>query len=367
MSETDQNVVPNNSSGFSKIKKDLLKHKRLYFVVLPVVLVLTVLYTLTKPNIYTCTVKLSPELSSTRTNSSLSSLASGLGIDIGSALGNTQDALRPAIYPEVMSSVNYRAALLNVRVKRKDGEEFSYYDYLNGGQKPPLISFSLSSLLGSLFASPDTLPDKKDIDPYRLTKKQSRIASLIRNKVSCAVNKKTNLITIQVTDGDPEVCATIADSAMALLQKFITDYRTSKARVDLEYSQKMLLEAKEKYEKTSKAYARNVDANLNSFVEEVRQRRLNMETELQVQRTIYQQVAARAKQAELKVQEDTPAFAVVQASTVPVKKSGPKRSLICLSMLFLAFIASTIYILYKEDDLKTLLSVNMAPRRRYQQ
>ena len=344
----DQQVRVRRSShiDYKKIYNIILKHKKLYYVVLPVVFILAALYSLSLPNYYVCTVKLTPELSSSR-SSSLSSLASSLGIDVGSALNNTSDALRPAIYPELMASVDFRAELLKVRVKPKGSEtESSYYDYLRYGQKRGWLSSAMSSLFGQ-----SSKVDTAKLDPHRMTKRQSSISKAVGRKVSCSVNKRTSVITISVKDYDPEVCTTIADSAMMLLQKYITKYRTSKARVDLEFNRKMHDDAKVKYEKACQDYAHYVDANLNSFLEEVRQKRLNKETEMQLQRTIYQQVSARLKQAEMKVQEDTPAFAVVQASTVPVKKAGPRRSMICFVALILAFFATSVYVIYKEGGI----------------
>ena len=291
--------------------------------------------------------------------SSLSSLASTLGIDLGMSINNTSDAMRPALYPELMSSVDYKAALLKVKVKPKDSEqEFSYYDYLKDFQKRTWWASAMKSLFGQ------SKVDTTKLDPHRMTKRQAAIAKTVGRKISCSVNKKTSVITISVKDYDPEVCTTIADSAMVLLQQFITDYRTRKARVDLEFNQKMYSEAKIKYDKARIDYAHYVDANLNSFLESVRQKRSSLETEMQLQRNIYQQVSARLKQAEMKVQEDTPAFAVVQASTVPVKKTGPKRSVMCLFVLFLAFIATTLYIFYLEGDLKSVFLYFLGPRRK---
>lgn len=358
MNQTTNNNKLGGNKGIKKLCYDLLKHKKLYLIVLPIVFVLTVLYALSLPNYYQCSVKLSPELSGSKSNSNLSTLASGIGIDLGSTLSNSSDALRPLLYPELMTSVDFKAALLKVKVKRQDGEEFSYYDYLRYGQKLSWMNEALRFVFGSLEKK-----DTTELDPHRMTKKQTHIAKSVERRVVCAVDKKTSVITIKVTDNDPEVCTTIADSAMVLLQRFITDYRTRKARVDLEYNQKMYDEAKSRYDELSKEYAQTVDANLNSFMETVRQRRTNLETQVQIQRNIYQQVATRLKQAEMKVQEDTPAFAVVQASTVPAKKSGPKRASICLITLFVAFVVVSLYVLYKEDDLKSLFLVPLTPRR----
>ena len=54
--------------------------------------------------------------------------------------------------------------------------------------------------------------DSDKIDPFRLTKKQARIIKKLNKKVVCDVDKKTMMITIDVTDQDPLICATIADS-----------------------------------------------------------------------------------------------------------------------------------------------------------
>lgn len=362
MSEIINDEKQKGGSVFSIIRQDVLKYKKLYYIVIPIALAISVVYTLSLPNYFKCTVKLSPELSGIRSSSSLSSLASSLGIDLGSAINNTSDALRPALYPELMASVDFKVALLNVKVQPKDSlKEYTYFEYLRTGQK----STWWSSAIGSVFGQSVKKTESNRLNPHRMTKRQTAIARMVGSKVSCSVNKKTSVITISVTDFDPEVCTTIADSAMVLLQRFITDYRTRKARVDLEHNQKMFEEAKIKYEKAYKDYARFVDANLNSFLETVRQKRSSLETEVQLQRNIYQQVATRLKQAEMKVQEDTPAFAVIQASTVPVKKAGPRRSVMCLFALFLALIATTLYILHKEDDLKYVFLASLGSRRSF--
>lgn len=57
-------------------------------------------------------------------------------------------------------------------------------------------------------------------------------------------------------------------------------------------------------------------------------------------------------------QEETPAFTTLQSATVPVLKAGPGRAKMCIIFLFLAFLATSGWILYKEDDLKPLLGLS---------
>ncbi|WP_033148173.1 hypothetical protein [Prevotella sp. P6B1] len=341
---------------FGKIYRDLLKHKRLYYIVLPLAFALSALYMLSIPNYYTCTVKLSPELSNRSTStSSLASLASSFGVKLGSGMGNSSEALFPTLYPDLMTSVDFKADLFKIKVRPEDAtQEYSYYDYKKNIEKKPWWSQAVKSLM-ALFKSDEE--DADTINPRQLTKKQYVMAKAIEDNVTCLVDKKTMVISLSVKDHDPLVCTTMADSTMALLQRYITDYRTSKARVDLEYNKKLLAEAKRNYEKASRAYASFSDANLHSFQERILQRKAELETEMMLQRTVYQQVVAQYQQAEMKLQEDTPAFAVIQASTIPAKKTGPKRASSCVICLFLAFICVSIYALYKEDDLKNLFGL----------
>ena len=342
---------------YGKIYHDLLKHKRLYYIVLPVAFALSALYMLSIPNYFTCTVKLSPELSNrSSSSSSLASLASSFGVKLGTGMSNGSDALFPTLYPDLMASVDFKADLFKIKVRPKDSkQEYSYYEYRKDIQKRPLLKQALKSLF-SLFESGESEPNM--INPRKLTKKQNVMAKDIGKDITCSVDKKTMVISLSVKDTDPVVCTTMADSTMALLQRYITDYRTSKARVDLEYNKKILAEAKANYEKASRAYASYADANLHTFQERILQRKSELETEMMLQRTVYQQVVAQYQQAEMKLQEETPAFAVIQASTIPVKKSGPKRSVACILFLFFAFIGTSTYALYKEDDLKMLLGLS---------
>ena len=344
------------SINYGKIYHDLLKHKRLYYIVLPVAFALAAFITLSIPNYYTCTVKLSPELSNRSvSSSSLASLASSFGVKLGSAMGNSSEALFPTLYPDLMTSVDFKADVFKVKVRPENSkQEYTYYEYKKDIEKSPWWA-KASKYLIDLVKNDDSTTGT--INPRKLTKKQNEMAKDLEKDITCDVDKKTMVISISVKGTDPIVCTTMADSTMTLLQRYITDYRTSKARVDLEYNKKILAEAKANYEKASRAYAQYADANLHTFQERILQRKSELETEMMLQRTVYQQVVAQYQQAEMRVQEDTPAFAVIQASTIPTMKAGPMRAKSCLIFAFIAFIATSVYILYKEDDIKNLLSL----------
>ncbi len=355
-----------SSIDYGKLFRDLLKHKKLYYKVLAATFIVACVYTLSLPNYYKCTVTLSPEMSGSKSTSGLASLASSFGVNLKGALGNSTEALFPTLYPDLMNSTEFKSGMFKIPVtiegdslKGAVDRTMTYYEYLKDEQKMPWWNVAVKGTLKwlvSLFKEEE--PESENVDPFRLTEEQAEIVKVIDENIICVVDKKTMVITIEVTDQEPLICATMADSVRARLQKAITDYRTSKARVDLEYNKKMYAEAKERYDKATDAYVRFADSNQKTFLQTVRQKQSKLEDEMQLQRSIYQQLASQVQQAEMQVQEATPAFTTLQNATVPVQKEGPKRKKIILVFLILAFLATSVWCLHKEGDLKPLLGLD---------
>lgn len=359
MDNKNLNNIEENSIDFGGIWNALKKHKRLYLIFLPVSFIVGCIYALSLHNYYSCTVKLAPELSSRARTSVLGGLASQLGVNM---VSNTPgaDALYPTLYPDLMNSVDFKVSLFPILIHKRDSTRMmTYYDYLKNEQKSTWWSEAISGTLKWIFGLfRDDVPVQEDkINPFQLTKVQSSIVKMLDQKVVCDVDKKTMVITINVVDQDPLIAATMADSVQQRLQSFITNYRTSKARVDLEYNQKLFKEAKARYEKSRREFASFADANQEVILERVRSRQADLENEMQLQYNIYTQVAAQLQAAEAKVQEDTPAFTTLQSATVPVRKTGPKRAKGVLSFVFVVFLGISLWILYKENQLKPLLGL----------
>ena len=339
--------------------QDIKKHRKLYYKVLGITFVVSAILLIGTPNYYRCTVKLAPELSGSKSTSSLASIASSFGLNIGS--GNMgSEALFPTLYPDLMNSVAFRASLFSIKVQREDEDStITYYDYLNEGQKKSLLEYSILPFKWAKDYVVSLIIDEEDntgkINPFKLTKEQFEIVEEMEKTVSCDVDNKTLVITIDVTDQDPLIAATMADSVQMHLQEFITDYRTRKARIDLEYNQKLYKEAQDRYEKARRRSAAYNDANQHVIFDRIRSEQVRLENEMNLQYQAYSQISAQLRLSEAKVQEDTPAFTLLQPATVPVKKAGPKRFLICLAVLLIVFVVTTIYIWYKEADLQRLL------------
>ena len=351
---------------FMALFHSLWKYRKLYYKVLGITFVLTLVFVLSLPKVYRCEVMLAPELSTSRSSNSLSTLARSLGMRLNNNLmGGSSEALMPNLYPDLMNSVDFKTSLFDVKVCAKDSvKPKSYYNYLLHDQKRPWWSVAIGGTIEAitdLFTSEDTveiLANKRKVNPFKLTKKQTRIAKMIDKKVVCDVDQKTMVITIDVRDQDPVICATLADSVKERLQQFITDYRTNKARIDFEYNKNLCAEAKARYERARQRYVEFADANQDVVLQSVRTRITDLENDMQLQFGAYQTYFAQLQSAEAQVQQETPAFMTLQSATVPIKPAGPSKKKYLLFFLFLAFAGTSTYVLYKENLLKPLLGLS---------
>lgn len=279
------------------------------------------------PKSYTSSVILAPETTNTSgLLSSVSSLASMVGLyDDANPTG---DAIYPEIYPDLMSSTNFLVNMFDLKVKSKDGKiNTTYYNYLESHQKDVWWTYPVRALRGLIKKIKGDKADAKGgkINPSNLTKTQFEIAMAISDNVTCSVDKKTNVITITAKAQDPLICATIADSTKTLLQEFITKYRTTKARNDLQFMKRLYEEAHDNYVKARQRYAAFSDANTEVVLESVRSKQEDLENEMQLQYNIYTQVTQQLQMAKAKVQERTPAFTEIQSASVPIKHSNTPK------------------------------------------
>lgn len=324
------------------IAKTMWQYKKAYIIVLPVVAILSYLIIVCIPRTYTSTVKLAPELSSFN-SSSLSDIASSFGFDMGTSKGGG-DALFPELYPDLIESNDFITSLFDVKVKSKDGKiNTTYYNYLSTMQKAPWWTQAIGAIK-NIFASKEASGiSQQKVNPFMLTKKQDEVAKSIGSLIKCNVDKKDYVISISVDDQDPLICATVADTVRQRLQQFITEYRTSKARTDLEYYQRLCKDAKEKYEKVRCTYGSYSDANQDVILESYKLKENDLENEMQLLYNNYTALTTQVQQAQAKLLMQTPAFTTLQNASVPLKPTGPKRMFFALGMTFLAFIILTFY------------------------
>ena len=353
--EKVESQTPNDSSSTNadvidlrQVFRKLWRKKHCFLITLPIAFVLSCLHILNVPRYYSSELKLAPELEVSFSGGTLSNIASNFGFDISNT--QTSDAISPVLYPDLMDDNGFVANLFDVRISTIDDSiKTTYYDYLAKHQKYPWWAKYVNGIKKKFSSDSDMAKRKRiggtGLKPYELTKKQNDITELIRNKITISVDKKNTIISINVKDQDPLVCKAMADTVQIKLQQFITEYRTNKSRVDVEYYRKLTREAWERYRTIRDAYIRCTDANTDVILASVRSRVEDLENDMQLKYTAYTDLQSQLQDAEAKLQARTPAFTLLKGASVPIKPAGPKRMIFVIAMLFFTFIGTAMFIL----------------------
>lgn len=310
------------------------------------------------PRYYSVKVMLAPEYESPSAGGSLSSLASLANINLGS-LGASSDAITPTIYPDLMKSTDFIVPLFDVKVTTNDGK-FSgpYKQYLKEACKAPWWDMAMG-YVGQLFSKKDEDDTSKGgktqgVDPFHLTKKQKELADAISANITCSVDKKTDVISITTTAQDPLVAAQLADTVRMRLQDFITEYRTRKARIELEHVQEISRNAYAAYQKKQQEYAAYSDSHQDVVLAAYKTKLEDLENELQLAFNAYSGAKTQETIAQAKVLSKTPAFTTLQNATVPLRPAGPKRMIFAIALAMLCFLAQSVYFVVKEIKKQTI-------------
>lgn len=309
------------------------------------------------PKEYTTTVKLAPEIQGGKSNlGGLSSLASMAGINMGSM--NSADAVSPELYPDIVQSVPFMTALFDVTLTDSKGEKsWPVSEYVSEELRAPWWSavlglpFKALGWVKGLFSKEESVPQTNGIDPFRLTKEEDGVVKALQSRIAVSVDKKTLVVSLSVTMQDPLVSAMLTDTVMRNLQNYITEYRTNKARNDLEFTQRLFDEAQSKYYEAQQRYAQYVDQNQGIVRRSFMTEQERLQNEMNLAYNLYNQTAQQLQLAKAKVQESTPVYAVVQPATVPLKASKPSKMMILVGFMFLAGVGATGWILFGRDFL----------------
>lgn len=305
------------------------------------------------PKEYTVSATIAPEMSDKKAGGGLSSLAAMAGNNFGSAAG--ADAIYPDLYPDIVNSTPFITALFDVPVRSLDGKiDTTLYCYLDEHQRAPWWSMITSApfkLLGwtiSLFKDEGGAGSDR-LNPFQLTKDETGIAEALGRRIGVSVDKKTGVTSVSVTMQDARIAACMTDTVLRRLQEYVTEYRTTKARRDFEFQQRLFDRKKKDYEEAQENYARFSDSNKNIILQSYRAEQVRLENEMNLAYQVYTSVAQQLQMAEAKVQEITPVYTVVEPATIPIKASKPNKLMILLGVVFLAAVGCNVWILFGRD------------------
>ena len=306
------------------------------------------------PTKYKAEVTLSPESGKSGSGgSALSGMAAMLGIG-NFSMGSEANALNFSMAPEIVASTPFLLELYHTRVQTIDGKmDTTIVAYLETHKKPwwsyipALPSMAIGGVM-SLFT--DDVEEKEEkIDPFRLTPKQMGQIGAIKSIIKAEIDKKTQMTKVSVVAQDPLVAATMADSVITKLQKYIITYQAAKAQEDCNYLEQIYKERQQEYYEAQEKYAKYTDANQNLAWQRKEAEAERLEQEMQLAFEVYSSVAAQLPMARAKVQEAKPSFMVLEPASVPLLPANMPTLFIVIAFVFLGLMGASAWILFGKD------------------
>ena len=310
------------------------------------------------PKTYSSSVTFAPETQQ-KTSTGVSSIASMMGVN----LNNSVDAISVEMFPDVVHSTPFIVELFEVPVQVKHKDEIiktDVLDYMLNYQKSPWWSHLIKApfkLMGWVVSQikPEETAEITDtlLDPTNLPKEERDVVKFFVENILVNVDKKTGKTSMSIRMQDPHVAAAVMNAVVRNLKDYMSEYRTSKARQDVDNLSEICNERKKDYYKAQQAYAEFVDANKNviRLSAQAEQERLQQEMNLAYQ--VYSQVATQLESARIQEQQAKPVFTIIDPVTVPITKAAPSKAKLLIVFTFLAACCSAAWVLFGEDFWKT--------------
>ncbi|WP_421892738.1 Wzz/FepE/Etk N-terminal domain-containing protein [Marinoscillum sp.] len=285
----------------------------------------------------------------------LGGLAGLAGINLEFGIANT-GSLSPELYPEIVKSSPFITEVISSPLQFESSDSvLSAYEYFQFYDKPPF----LKSIFWKIVLFPKEVIDlfgeesTEGGDPLnsQVIQWNSVTAALmteVENRIEISIDKKTGIISVQSKMPDPIAAAELNDIVVRELTKYISDYRTRKAKANLTFIQERFDEAQDIYIDKQKNLASFLDRNKNITSALVEMEYTNLQNELGVSLDVLKSISTQLEQAKIKVKEDTPVFSVLEPTRVPLSKSEPKRMSILIIFGFLGFFIGSSYVLLRK-------------------
>ena len=325
-------------------------------------LVIGIIVAISIPKQYTVEVTISPEMGNNK-GGGLSGLAASF-LGSGVTMGDGTDALNASLSADIVSSTPFLLELSAMEIPISKNEVMALSIYLDEESSPwwsYVIGFPGMVIGGvkSLFTGGDEpiSYDKASQGAIELSKKELKKIETLKKMISASVDKKTSMTSVAVTFQTPRVAAVVADSVVKKLQEHIIDYRTSKAKEDCGYLEKLFKERQQEYYAAQQKYADYLDSHDNIILQSVRAEQERLQNDMSLAYQVYSQVASQLQVARAKVQEEKPVFAVVEPAVVPLEPSGTSRKVYVLVFIFLSVCIVIFWNLFGKDFLNKFKEV----------
>ena len=370
MVDNNINKAPQNSQmdeeefsiDYVAYAKLLWSKRKIIIKIFAVFFVLGLVFALTNPKAYTVSTTIVPQLSNSGSSISgkLGSLASLAGISMGDITSKNGE-LSPLVYPQIFNNIELKRELIYTKFNFEDIDQpITLFDYY---MNPEYAKFNLGSflmewtvglpfkILGAIKGEePDVeyVPSGDGPKLVVLTKDESDLFKQLSKQFFIDINDKNGYITMSAEMPEQIAATQVIQRISDLIQKYITAFKLEKAQENLDFINSQYEKAKAEYNAAAKEWAEYSDANRAFTTKAAQIKMQQLQDQYTTAHTAYQSLKTQLITAELKVNEDTPIFSVIQPPYVPYEKSSPGKIKVMFIWCVLGALAAIGWVIGKD-------------------
>jgi len=257
-----------------------------------------------------------------------------------------RDAILPSNYYKFMASPTFLLPLTHIPVTLDDDEHTSMtlYDYMAEHQRYPWWQYVISGVFSipRLMLAPfrggdeDTLSARQSLRETLpmdnegvvwLSRKDARVVKALKRRFDVSVDVDKQSVTLMVRMQDPLVSATVADSLLAHVQRYMTRYRREKEQKLLTENERLLRQAREDYYRAQDEYAHYADSHQDLATATARAERAKLSVRMQLAEREYRRADRLVQASRRRVAMERPVLTVIEGARVPRHPVSPSAPL----------------------------------------
>lgn len=364
-----EEIIPRNTKDISSDEiniKDIIRQlwikRKFILITTSLFLLLGIFVAIFSPVQYTAESTILPQSGKPSSAGNLSSLASIVGVNMGTAV-ISEGTLSTIMYPKIINSLPFAREIMQTTInsEKSNGQEITLYEYYTDkkykdvnilavvkkytiGLPRTLLSVFRRSKTAQQSISSNTSTTSDSLGIVKITAQELAVYNNIKNSIQYEYNAKEGIIKLGYTFPEAIAAAQISEQLAKSLEEYVVNYKTEKVKENLEFVQQSYMEAKKDFFQKQADLAAFQDANRGIITATGRATETRLRSEYDIAFTIYNELARQLEQAKLSVKEEKPVLTVLNPVIVPLGKSAPQTEKIITIYLLLGVVVSCVWI-----------------------
>ncbi|MFC5624654.1 GNVR domain-containing protein [Algoriphagus winogradskyi] len=289
----------------------------------------------------------------------MGALAGLAGISLPQMQGD-QTMLSSELFPDVIHSRDFLLSIMKEKFFfQTKGKEMTLEEYYAEERPGNIVKktidfvFSIPARIIGLFssneisrASPITTDSEAvELGYVSVTSQENYVLKQLKERIT--IENEIKLIQLDVSMPEPLISAEVNALVLERLIEYVTNYKTVKQKINLEFVEDRVDEAQVKFQEAQLKLASYRDSNQGMISRRAMTKEEQLQLEFNLTFNIYNTLKQELEQSTIQLKRETPVFTIMEKASVPLGPSKPNKPLIIVFSMFLGFLVGVLYAIYR--------------------